>query len=139
MGQSVKYPVRASLPPALVEYHTDGQILLIENGQKSAAGEEISENIIIHYDKDNDDERSSAVAIRIDRAEYVLKPFVDAILAKYGVKREQRRRIISRRITNGTTPPSFPLKRARRRGRGKSHPADGGSEPAVVGGSNSVR
>ena len=127
MGQSVKYPVRESLPPALVEYHPNGQILLIENGQKSAAGEEMSENIIVHYDKDNDDERSSAVAIRIDRAEYVLKPFVDAILAKYGVKREQRRRTISRRIANGPNPPSFPIKRARRRGRGKSQPAGNGS------------
>ena len=127
MGQSVKYPVRESLPPALVEYHPDGQILLIENRQKSAAGEEMSENIIVHYDKDNDDERSSAVAIRIDCAEYVLKPFVDAILAKYGVKREQRRRTISRWIANGTTPPSLPQKGAWRRGRGKSRPASGGS------------
>ena len=85
----MKYPTWESPPPATVEYHPEYQVLLIETGQKSAAGEEMSENIIVHYDKDNDDERSSAVAIRIDCAEYVLKPFVDAILAKYGIKREQ--------------------------------------------------
>ena len=88
MAQPVKYPIWESPPPAQVEYHPEYQVLLIETGQKSAAGEEMSENIIVHYDKDNDDERSSAVAIRIDCAEYVLKPFVDAILAKYGAKRE---------------------------------------------------
>ena len=47
----------------------------------------MAENIIVHYDKDEPDEECSAVAIRIDSAEYVLKPFVDAILAKYGVER----------------------------------------------------
>ncbi len=89
MEKSVKWPVRESKPPALVDYYPEGQILLIENGQKSAAGEEMSEDVIVHYDKDEPDAPSSAVAIRIDRAEYVLKPFVDAILAKYGLKREE--------------------------------------------------
>ena len=87
MGQPLKYPVWESPPTALVEYHPEHQVLLIETGQKSAAGEEMSENIIVHYDRDEDDAPSSAVAIRIDCAEYVLKPFVDAILAKYGVHR----------------------------------------------------
>lgn len=74
-------------PQARVEYDPQGQILRIENGQTSAVGEEIAENVIVHYDRDDDDASSSAVAIRIDRAEVVLRPFVDAILAKYGVKR----------------------------------------------------
>jgi hypothetical protein len=33
---------------------------------------------------EDDQAQASAVAIRIDRAERALKPFVDAILAKYG-------------------------------------------------------
>ncbi len=89
MEEPVKWPVREPMPSALVEYHPEGQILLIENGQMSAAGEEMAQDVIVHYDKDEPNAPSSAVAIRIDRAEYVLKPFVDAILAKYGVKQEQ--------------------------------------------------
>ena len=72
-------------PPARVEYDAKAQILRIENGQSSQVGEEIAEDVIVHYDKDDDHAPASAVAIRIDRAEVVLKPFVDAILAKYGV------------------------------------------------------
>ena len=85
----MKYPTWESPPPAQVEYNPEYQVLLIETGQVSEVGEEIAEHIVVHYDKDDDHAPSSAVAIRIDCAEYVLKPFVDAILAKYGVKREQ--------------------------------------------------
>lgn len=88
MAESVKYPVWPSLPPAIVEYNPELQILFIWTGEKSAAGEEIAKDITVHYDKDEDNERCSAVAIHIDSAEYVLKPFVDAILTKYGVKRD---------------------------------------------------
>ncbi|MDE2788668.1 MAG: DUF2283 domain-containing protein [Chloroflexota bacterium] len=80
--------VRYQAPPAQVEYDPKGQILRIENGQFSEVGEEIAEDVIVHYDKDDDHAPASVVAIRIDRAEQVLKPFVDAILAKYGVKTE---------------------------------------------------
>lgn len=88
MGESVKYPAEELMPAALVEYYPEGQVLLIGTGQKSAAGEEMSENIIVHYDTDDHDARSLVVAIRIDSAEFVLRPFADAILAKYGVWRE---------------------------------------------------
>ena len=44
-------------------------------------------DVIDHYDKDEPHAPSAVVAIRIDSAEYGLKPFVDAILAKYGAKR----------------------------------------------------
>ena len=74
---------------ALVEYYPDWQILLIETGQKSVAGEEFASDIIVRYDKDRPDERCSAVAIRIDSAERVLEPFVDAILKKHGVEPEE--------------------------------------------------
>ena len=46
----------------------------------------MAEDILVYYDKDDE---AAAVALCIDRAEQVLKPFVDAILAKYGVKAEQ--------------------------------------------------
>ena len=81
--------VRYQAPPAQVGYDPQGQILRIENGQFSEVGEEIAENIIVHYDNDDDHAPASVVAIRIDRAEQVLQPFVDAILAKYGVKPER--------------------------------------------------
>ena len=89
MGQPVKQTEWPPVLPARVEYDPKGQILRIENGQQSAVGEEIAEDVVIHYDRDDDHAPASAVAIRIDRAEQVLKPFVDAILAKYGVKPEQ--------------------------------------------------
>ena len=89
MDDTVKYPTWESPPPATVEYHPEYQVLLIETGQASEVGEQIAEYIVVHYDKDDDHAPSSAVAIRIDCAEHVLKPFVDAILAKYGVQRKQ--------------------------------------------------
>lgn len=89
MAESVEYPVWQSPPPAIVEYNPEHQILFIWTGERSDVGEEIAKDITVHYDKDEDNEPSSAVAIHIDSAEHVLKPFVDAILAKYGVKREE--------------------------------------------------
>ena len=80
------------LPQARVVYNPEQDLLLIESGATSAVGEEMAEGIIVHYNKDDEavpaDETVRAVAILIDGAEYVLKPFVDAILAKYGVKAE---------------------------------------------------
>lgn len=86
---TAKYPLRKSLPPARVEYNPEHDSLLIDSGRARVVGQEMAENIIVHYDKDKPDERCSAVAIRIDHAEFVLKPFVDAILAKYGVNRQE--------------------------------------------------
>ena len=88
MGDSMKYPVEGSVSATLVEYYPDWQILFIETGRKSAAGEEFASDIIVHYDKDEDDEPSFVVAIHIDSAELLLRPFADAILAKYGIWRE---------------------------------------------------
>ena len=73
------------MPPAKVEYIPESQVLFIENGQDSAVGDDFAEHIIVHYDNDDVAAPASLTAIRIDHAEYVLKPFVDAILAKYGV------------------------------------------------------
>ena len=73
-----------------VTYTPSSGALLIENGEPSAVGETIAKDVAVFYDKDVEDSWSSAVAIRIDRAEWVLKPFVDAILAKHGIKSEQQ-------------------------------------------------
>ena len=91
MAESVGYPVWPSLPSAIVEYNPELQILFIWTGEKSAVGEEIAKGITVHYDKDEDNEPCSTVAIHIDSAEHVLKPFVDAILAKYGLTRDIER------------------------------------------------
>ena len=88
MDESVKYQICESQPTALVEYYPEGRILLIDNCQKSSAGEEMSESIIVHYDTDEHDIRSLVVAVDIDSADFVLRPFADAILAKHGVWRE---------------------------------------------------
>ena len=90
----MEHPVkRDDLPPladAHVVYVPESQVLLIENRQASAVGETIARDVVVFYDKDVDDAPASAVAIRIDCAEHVLKPFVDAILAKYGIKPDQQ-------------------------------------------------
>ena len=88
MEHAVKYTGLGSKPPAIVEYYPELHILFIWTGQKSAVGEEIVADITVHYDKDEDNEPASVVAIHIDSAEYILKPFVDSILAKYDVSRE---------------------------------------------------
>ena len=70
---------------AKVIYEPEYQVLIIETGEASEVAEEMAKGVLVHYDKDVDDAPTSAVAIRIDCAEVVLKPFVDAILAKYGI------------------------------------------------------
>ena len=85
MGDPISQLEWKPTSPALVEYIPESQVLFIENGQDSAVGDDFAEHIIVHYDNDDVNAPASLTAIRIDRAEYVLKPFVDAILAKYGV------------------------------------------------------
>ena len=86
---TAKYPLWKSPPPARVEYNPERDSLFIDSGRAAVVGQEMAENIIVHYDKDKPDEQCSAVAIRIDSAERVLKPFVDDILKKHGVEREE--------------------------------------------------
>ena len=86
MDCKVKHTGLDPLPIAKVIYEPESQVLFIENGQSSEVGEEMARDILVLYDKDVDEARTSAVAVRIDCAEAILKPFVDAILAKYGIK-----------------------------------------------------
>lgn len=94
MAHPVNYIELEPLKKANVIYEPKYQVLIIENGDPSEVGAEMAKDVLIHYDRDVDDAPTSAVAIRIDCAEVVLKPFVDAILAKYGVKPEEDAREI---------------------------------------------
>ena len=71
------------LPKPTVVYVAETEPLYIENGRVREDAEEMADGILVYYDRDDE---ASAVALNIERAEQVLKPFVDAILAKYGVK-----------------------------------------------------
>ena len=71
------------LAQARVIYNPETQVLIIENGQSSEIAEEMAQDVVVFYDKDDDTAPSSAVAVRIDCAEHVLKPFIDVVLAKH--------------------------------------------------------
>jgi hypothetical protein len=73
-----------------VWYHSDTQTLVIENGARRAEGEQVAKGVVVFYAEEEGGELDHDVtAITIENAEVTLKPFVDAILAKYGVKPEQ--------------------------------------------------
>ena len=80
-------------PYSETTYDPDGQILLIDTGDPSSISKEMAKDIHILYAKDYEQAPWwSAVAIRIDKAETVLEPFVESILAKYGFKRHKDER-----------------------------------------------
>ena len=83
MARKVKRFELEALPKPTVVYVAETETLYIENGRVREDAGEMADGALVYYD---DHGPASAVAIRIDRAEQVLKPFVDAILAKYGVK-----------------------------------------------------
>ncbi len=69
------------LEKAIVSYLVS-DTLFIQTTKSFMDGREIAQGVTIFYDKDNENE---VVGMMIDHAETVLKPFVDAILAKHGV------------------------------------------------------
>ncbi len=71
-----------TLSEATVKYWTADQVLEIHNGNPLGDGEEIAQFVTVFYGRENENE---VVAVRLDFAESVLEPFVDAILAKYGI------------------------------------------------------
>ena len=81
MVRKVKRIELEPLPKPRVVYIPDTQTLYIENGRTRADAEEMADGVLVYYDRDDG---ASAVALNIEQAEVVLKPFVDAILAKYG-------------------------------------------------------
>ena len=70
----------------LVLYYTDTQTLVIENGRRRAEGEQIAKGITAFYAAtEGEPDECEVSGITIENAETTLKPFVDAILAKYAV------------------------------------------------------
>ncbi len=70
------------LPEAAVGYAAEGDTIFIQTGKRVRDGEEIAEGIVVLYDEEDGND---VVGITIVGAEGVLKPFVDAILIKYGL------------------------------------------------------
>ena len=74
----------SELKPAVL-YYPDTQTLFIENGRSRAEGEHVAKGVMVFYAATTGAELDHAVsALTIEHAETTLKPFVDAILAKYG-------------------------------------------------------
>ena len=75
----------------LVLYYPDTQTLVIENGQPRTEGEDVAKGITVFYAKaQGEPDECEVSGITIEWAEHLLKPFVDAILTKYGVEPRQR-------------------------------------------------
>ena len=68
----------------LVKYYPETETLYITNGKPLGEGDNVAKDVVAFYDKDNECE---VVGLYIECAESVLKPFVDAILAKHGVSK----------------------------------------------------
>ena len=80
----------SELKPA-VSYYSDTQTLVIENGARRAVGEHVAKGVVVFYAEEEGGELDHDVtAITIENAEATLKPFVEAILSKYGLKPNQQ-------------------------------------------------
>ena len=79
----------SELKPTVL-YYPDTQTLVIENGERRADGEHVAKGVMVFYAAEEGEELDHDVsALTIANAEATLKPFVDAILAKYGVTPER--------------------------------------------------
>ena len=79
-----KRVIHSELEPTVL-YYPDTQTLFIENGRSRAEGEHVAKGIMVFYAATTGAELDHEVsALTIEHAETTLKPFVDAILAKYG-------------------------------------------------------
>ncbi len=75
-------------PEPVVRYFPETQWLWVDSGKPLGEAETIANGVVVYYGKDD---AGQAEGVRIEFAESVLKPFVDAILAKYGVEPMQTR------------------------------------------------
>jgi uncharacterized protein YuzE len=66
----------------VVKYYPDTETLCITNGRPIGEGDDVCKDVVAFFDKENP---SEVVGLTIECAEAVLKPFVEAILAKHGV------------------------------------------------------
>ncbi len=85
MAKQVKHTPEDFEPKPVVRYFPETQSLWIESGKQLGEGETIASGAVVFYSKEDD---TLAEGVRIEFAEHVLKPFVDAIVAKYGAKPE---------------------------------------------------
>ena len=104
----VKSTVNHPLPEPRSEYYQEEGILYVDNGKPFGEGETIARGLVVFYDRENDDE-VVGMCIETD-AESVLKPFVDAILAKYGVKPEAAPPDASKSATVSDQPNQSPIR-----------------------------
>ncbi len=72
------------IPKAVVTYDEKADLLYISTGGLAPFGDTIANGVVMFYDRDPDEAGATAVAIHVLAAEAVLKPFVDAMLRKYG-------------------------------------------------------
>ena len=79
-------PEEFSEPEPVVKYFPETQLLWIDSGKQLGEGETIAKGVVVFYNKEDG---AMAEGVRIELAEHVLKPFVDAIIAKHAAKPEQ--------------------------------------------------
>ena len=68
----------------LVKYYPETETLYITNGKPFGEGDNVAKDVVVFYDQEKE---SEVVGLYIECAEWVLKPFVDAILAKHGISK----------------------------------------------------
>ena len=83
--KSVKATEIEAAPKAVVTYDEKADLLYISAGGPAPYGDTIANGVVMFYDRDPDEAGASAVGMHVLAAEAVLKPFVDAMLRKYGV------------------------------------------------------
>ena len=93
MAERVKDLQEAFEPEPVVKYFPETQSLWIDSGNLLGEGETIAKGVVVFYGKEDD---TVAEGVRIELAEHVLKPFVDAIIAKYGAKPDRARDTIAK-------------------------------------------
>ncbi len=80
----VKSTVKHQENEAVVKYYADTETLYITNGKPFGEGDNVAKDVVVFYDQEKECE---VVGLYIECAEWVLKPFVDAILAKHGISK----------------------------------------------------
>ena len=73
MGKSLAKIMRP-LPEVQVRYDAQHHTLSLWNGMPAVEGEEVAKGLTVHYDAEG-----SVVAVDLDGAQLVLKPFLDAL------------------------------------------------------------
>ena len=73
----VKHVELEPLPKVGSQYFPDTETLIVDIGKPWGEGEDIGHGLTVFYDRDN-----NVAGFTLECAELLLKPFVDAVLAK---------------------------------------------------------